>query len=211
MPHAPTIKAASPDAQPPTASQTSANSGASKRIVSNGEHVVLNSDSDSDSLLDIDWGVPTTFVKTVVGPTTRPKRTTQHDEDGLRKPEKKPRKKTFDHVFETARKNRDLEQVISAHKANLDKKEEEGSDFVSNENALGQAVQDDNDPDRAHKLHLAIQRTNATQEEKVYHFFHDISDSGAVQTRFPTHVLPEHRWTSSFRGTIALSELQGSC
>lgn len=191
------------DAQPLPTSQTSANSGASKRIVSKGEQVVLNSDSDTDSLPDLDWGQPTTSLKTVT-PPTRSKRTTETDDDGLRKPERKreSKKRPFDQVLETAQKNRELEQRIIEHKADFDKVVEEApsTEFRFDEDALGKAIEDDDDPDKAHRLFLALQRTNATQEEKVYHFFRDTSDSIAAGPRFPLHTLPEHRWTSSFRG-----------
>ncbi|KAF2829752.1 hypothetical protein CC86DRAFT_403093 [Ophiobolus disseminans] len=208
-PHAPTAaKPASADPQPPPASQTSANSGASRRIVSNGEQVVLNSDSDTDSLPDLDWGLPTTSSKTKTvapPPTTRSKRTTEYDNDGLRKPEKKPRskKRTFDRVFETAQKHKELERVITEHKAHLNNHEEAAAEFVFSEDALGQAVQNDDDPEQAHRLYLAMQRTSATQEKNVYHFFRDTSDSIAVQSRFPAHSLPDHRWTASFRDASA--------
>lgn len=101
--------ASSPDAQPPTTSQTSINSGVSKRVVSNGEHVVL--DSDNDSLEELDFGVPTTGFK-AVAPITRSKRATQFDEDGLRKPEKKVKSKQnhLDRVVQTAKKTRELVQ-----------------------------------------------------------------------------------------------------
>jgi hypothetical protein len=209
VPHAPhTAKTTSPDAQPPPASQASANSGTSKRIVSNGEQVVLNSDSDSDndSLIDIDWGVPTTAIKQVA-PTTRSKRTTGSDEDGLRKPEKKPnsKKRAFDHVFESAQKNREIEQLIVEHKAGLERKDDKATEFVFNEDALGQAIRDDDDPEQAHRLFLAMQRTHATREENVFHFFHDTSDSIAVQSRFPASSLPQQRWASSFRGAKIVS------
>lgn len=176
--------------------------------MSNGEQVVLNSDSDSDSLPELDWGVPTTSSKTVA-PTTRSKRTTVDDNDGLRMPEKRPKnkKRTFDHVFETAQKHREIEQLIAEHKADLDENEEEAAEFVFNEDALGQAVQEDDDPDQAHRLFLAMQRTNVTHEEHVFHFFHDKSDSIAVQSRFPADSLPNHRWTSNFRGATLLSAL----
>ncbi|EAT85225.2 hypothetical protein SNOG_07759 [Parastagonospora nodorum SN15] len=163
--------ASSPDAQPPTTSQTSVNSGVSKRVVSNGEHVVLNSDSDDDSLKELDFGVPTTGFK-AVAPITRSKRTTQYDEDGLRKPEKKAKSKQdhLDRVVETAKKTRELELIINERKADLEKHVEEDSntDFVFDENALGQAVQDDDDPEKAHRLFLAMQRTNATHIEHLF-------------------------------------------
>jgi hypothetical protein len=191
----------SPDAQPPTTSQTSVNSGVSKRVVSNGEQVVLDSDSD-DSLVDLDFGIVGSSFKTVA-PVTRSKRTTQHDEDGLRKPEKKvkTKKNQLDHVVEQAQRTRELERIINERKADLENDVGEASNthFVFDEDALGQAVQDDDDPDKAHRLFLAMQRTNASRVENVFHFFGDTSEC-ATQPKFPIHCLPEHRWTTSFRG-----------
>lgn len=204
-PHAPAAKATSPDAQPPAASQTSANSGASKRVVSNGEHVVLNSDSDDDSLPDLDWGAHAATIKQVA-PSTRSKRITAYDEaddDDLRKPEKKARNKkgATEHIFESALENMEVEQLIETHKAGL-AREEEVTRFVFNEQTLGQAIQNEDDPEQAHRLLLAMQRTNAVQAESVFHFFQDISDTIAVQSKFPVRCLPQHRWTSSFRGAL---------
>jgi hypothetical protein len=198
-----TATATSPDAQPPPASQTSVNSGASKRVISNGEQVVLNSDSDDDSLPELDWGPLTANVKTAV-PITRSKRTTTDvDDDGLRKPERrtKSKKLPFDHVVETAQKNKELERIIAEHKADLAKKVEEApaSDFVLDEDTLGQAVQDD-DPEQAHRLLLAMKRTNATHVESVFHFFNEPPGRRPVKSKFPVNCLPAHRWTSSFRG-----------
>jgi hypothetical protein len=190
---------------PLTASQTSAHSGASKRVVSNGKQVVLNSDSDSDSLPELDFGELTTSFKTVA-PVTRLKRTTEYDDDGLRKPERrvKSKKLQFDHVIETAQKSRELERIISEHKANLENDLEEApaADFVLDEDVLGQAIHDDDDPDTAHRLFLAMQRTNATHVESVFHFFDRSSTSPVVRSDFPTNSLPKHRWTTSFRGKI---------
>jgi hypothetical protein len=206
LPVASTNYVTSPDV-PPTASQTSAHSGAgaSKRVVSNGKQVVLNSDSDSDSLPDLDFGGLTTSFKTVA-PITRPKRTTEYDDDGLRKPERrvKSKKSQFDHVVETAQRGRELERIISEHKANLEDNLEEAPavDFVFDENVLGQAIHDEDDTDTAHRLFLAMQRTNATHIESVFHFFNDNSDLPAVRSNFPANSLPEHHWTTSFRGKI---------
>jgi hypothetical protein len=204
VPPAPTTtNATSPDAQPPTTSQTSANSGTSKRIISNGEEVVLNSDSD-DSIPELDWGELPANVKTVA-PTTRSKRTAEVDHDGLRRPERraKSKKRPFDQVIETAQKNKELERIIIERKADLDKKVEEApvTKFAFNEDALGQAVQDDDDHDKARRLFFAMQRTNATQVECVFHLFGDCSDCDAPKSRFPVDSLPEQHWTSSFRGT----------
>lgn len=191
----------SPDAQPPTTSQTSINSGVSKRVVSNGEDVVL--DSDNDSLEELDFGVPTTGFK-AVAPITRSKRTTQSDEDGLRKPEKKVKSKQdhLDRVVQTAKKTRELELIINERKADLENHVEEASsrDFIFDQTALGQAVQDDHDPEKAHRLFLAMQRTNAIHVEHVFHFFSDTRRSPATKSSFPSSCLPKHRWTTAFRG-----------
>lgn len=204
-PHAATAtKATSPDALPPEASQNSANSGASKRIVSNGEQIVLNSDSDDDSLPDLDWGAA---IKTTKEPTraVRSTRITAYDDDDddeLRRPGPKPRskKRTFDHVFESALKNKEVEQLVETHKASLAQEEEETTRFVFDEKALGHVIQNEDDPEQTHRLFLAMQRTGAVQEENVFHFFQDTSDSVAVQSRFPASCLPRGHWTSSFRG-----------
>jgi hypothetical protein len=199
---------------PLTASQTSAHSGASKRVVSNGKQVVLNSDSDSDSLPELDFGELTTSFKTVA-PVTRLKRTTECDEDGLRKPERrvKSKKLQFDHVVETAQKSRELERIISEHKANLENDLEEApaAEFVLDEDVLGQAIHDDDNPDTAHRLFLAMQRTNATHVDSVFHFFDHSSTSPAVESDFPAKCLPKHRWTTSFRGKIKESFSKLKC
>jgi hypothetical protein len=182
--------------------------------VSNGEQVVLNSDSDDDSLPELDWGPLTTNAKTTV-PITRSKRTTTDvDDDGLRKPERrtKSKKLPFDHVVETAQKNKELERVIAEHKADLAKQveEEPAPAFVLNEDVLGKAVQDE-DPEQAHRLFLAMQRTNATHKESVFHLFDETPSQRPVKTRFPAGCLPDHRWTSSFRGKSIKSSAVFAC
>ena len=199
-----TTKAMSTGAQPPTPSQNSANSGVSKRTVSNGEQVVLNSDSDTDSLLDIDWGESRTSFK-VAAPTARLKRTADGDDDVLRKPEKKGKsgKQSFDILVQTAQQDMEIERKIQERKADLDKSIEEpkSSNITISEDSLGQIVEeDDDDPTRAHRLFLAMQRTDATQTDSVFHFFEDVPDSTHVRSSFPFSCLPQTRWTTSFRG-----------
>jgi hypothetical protein len=190
---------------PPPTSQTSANSGVSKRVVSsNGEQVVLNSDSDNDSLPELDWGEPVPAWKPAT-PATRPKRTFQDEgdegDDELRKPQKKTKSKESDLLAQTVQEHAETERLIREHKAALESELEDSAPaFVFNEDALGQVVQDEHDPDKAHRLYLAMQRTNATQTEYVFHFSQDMSDSSVVQSRFPSHSLPKHRWTSNFQG-----------
>jgi hypothetical protein len=205
-----TIRAASADAPPFNPSQTSANSGTSRRIESNGQQVVLNSDSDDDSLPDLDFGIPTAKVKTITTmTTTRSKRTSEDQVDGLRKPTKKARddKINFNTLVRTAQKNLETERQIQEHKAALERSLEEpvNTTITIDEETLGQVVDDDDDDDpaKAHRLFQAMQRTNATQLESTFHFFHDNSDSIQVRPRFPISSLPNHRWVSNFEGRVS--------
>ncbi|KAI4933737.1 uncharacterized protein J4E92_003405 [Alternaria infectoria] len=200
------MRAASADAPPFNPSQTSANSGASKRTTSNGQQVVL--DSDDDSLPDLDFGLPTPKVKTIVTTTTkRSKRMSEVQENGLQKPAKKAKdnKSKFDVLVKAAHKNLETERQIKEHSALLDQSLEEHADttLALNEELLGQAVDDDDDPEKAHRLLQAMQRTNATQMESVYHFFQDDSDSIQAQPKFPLSSLPKHGWVSIFKDSHA--------
>jgi hypothetical protein len=171
--------------------------------------VVLNSDSDTDSLPDLDFGEPTPKFKPSVTITTRSKRASEDEEDGLRKPVKKPRsdQRTFDALVKSAQKNLETERKIKEHKAALDQSLEAPAtaNVALNEETLGQVVQDDeDDPEKAHRLFQAMQRTNATQMESTFHFFQDTSDSIPVRTRFPINSLPNHRWASNLEGRLAV-------
>ncbi|KAJ4369077.1 hypothetical protein N0V83_006160 [Neocucurbitaria cava] len=190
------------DTAPPQPSQNSANSGASKRVVSNGEHVVLNSDSDSDSLPDLDWGEPKSSIKVPIS-TAPIKRASEDCEGDLRRPAKREKggKRSFNRLVETAQRNMETERRIVERKADLDKSLEEPAraEATINEDVLGQVVpDDDDDPDKAHRLFLAMQRTNATQSESVFHFFDDSLHSENTQPKFPSNCLPKHRWASNF-------------
>ncbi|KAI4957042.1 hypothetical protein J4E86_005514 [Alternaria arbusti] len=200
------MRAASADAPPFNPSQTSANSGASKRTTSNGQQVVL--DSDDDSLPDLDFGLPTPKVKTIVTTTTtRSKRMSEDQENGLQKPAKKAKdnKNKFDVLVKTAHKNLETERQIKEHSALLDQSLEEHADttLALNEELLGQAVDDDDDPEKSHRLLQAMQRTNATQMESVYHFFQDDSDSIQAQPKFPLSSLTKHGWVSILKDSYA--------
>ncbi|EUC34813.1 hypothetical protein COCCADRAFT_92459 [Bipolaris zeicola 26-R-13] len=192
---------------PPAPSQTApVPPTTSRRITSNGTEVVLNSDSDDDSLPDLDFGVtaPKPNPPKTATITTRYKRTSDNDEDGLRIPTKKARddKKKFDTLVQTAQKNLETERKIQEHKAVLNKAVEEPVTMriTINEETLGQAVQDDDDdPHKAHRLLQAMQRTNATQMETVFYFFEHDVDTIPMQTKFPINVLPQHRWASNFQ------------
>lgn len=204
-----TTRAASDEAGPPQPSQNSANSGASKRIVSNGEQVVLNSDSDTDSLPDLDWGEPKISSK-MSTTTTRSKRPLEQNDNDLRRPVKKEKsnKRSFSLLVETAHRSMETERRIIEHKAELNKSFEEPTkaNITINEDVLGQVVQDDDDdPEKAHRLFLAMQRTNATQLESVFYFFEDTTGAMPAQSKFPSSSLPKHRWASNFEGVFAVS------
>lgn len=173
---------------------------------------MLNSDSDDDSLPDLDFGIPTpkakpapttTATTTTTTITTRSKRMVDHDDDGLRKPTKKPKddKRKFHSLVQTAQKNLETERRIQEHKAALEEAEEVPVTKRTNvdEEVLGQVVQDGDDPEKARRLFQAMQRTNATQMEPTFHFFEETTDTIPVRNKFPINCLPRHRWSSNFQ------------
>ena len=193
-------------------SQTCAPSAASRRITAHGQQVVLNSDSDDasdDSLLDVDFGLAAPNAKTTPKPktatiTTRSKRTSENQDDGFRKPEKKPKgdKRKFDTFLQTVQQKLETEQRIKEHKAALEEADEElvNNTTAITEDTLGQVVQDDDDPDKAHRLFLAMQRTSAMQMQSTFHFFGHPSHSIPVLSKFPVRSLPQQRWASNLKG-----------
>jgi len=203
------------DPPPFNPSQTSAPSAASRRITADGQQVVLNSDSDDasdDSLLDVDFGLaaPNANAKTTPKPksatiTTRSKRTSEDQDDGFRKPEKKSKgdKRKFDTFLQTVQQKLETEQRIKEHKAALEEADEElvNNAIAITEDTLGQVVQDDDDdPDKAHRLFLAMQRTSAMQMQSTFHFFGHPSHPTPVLSKFPVRSLPQQRWASNLKG-----------
>jgi hypothetical protein len=174
--------------------------------------MVLNSDSDDDSLPDLDFGIPVTKVKALTTmTTTRSKRTSEDQVDGLRKPVKKAKgdRINFSALVQTAQKNRETERQILEHKTALETPLEipVNASITINEETLGQVVDDDDDdPEKAHRLFQAMQRTNATQLESTFHFFKDNSDSNSIPMRaaFPIRSFPNHRWVSNFEGRASI-------
>ncbi|KAG9384174.1 hypothetical protein A1F94_006085 [Pyrenophora tritici-repentis] len=93
------------------------------------EQVVLNSDSDDDSLLDVDFGLgakPTPKPTTTVI-TTRSKRRSEDEDEQLRKPEKKSKvdKHKFETFIQTVQQKLETEQRIKERKAALEEADEE--------------------------------------------------------------------------------------
>lgn len=172
--------------------------------------MIPNSDSedDDDSLPDLDFKLPPHKTKPLSTPapkiTTRSKRTTENDEDELRKPTKKIKddKRKFNSLVRTAQRKLETEREIQEHKAVLDESEEKTATakVAINEETLGQVLQnDDDDPEKAHRLLQAMQRTNATQMESVFYFFEDTADTAPVHSNFPITALPQQRWVSNFQ------------
>lgn len=200
------------ETQPPTTSQTSANSRASKRVLSNGQEAVLNSDSDSDlGELDFNIGHPVPKppkIPTHTGRTTR--RTAFEDEPELRRPPKTVRnngKRSFNQLMETAQKNLDTERMIQERKAELAEVEEEKGKHVSvtadlNKDTLKEAIQAGDDSDQADRLYTAMRRTNDVRAFTAYHFFEDTPNS-SLPTPFPAKGLPDHGWTACFEGAFS--------
>ena len=196
---------------PPTTSQTSANSRASKRVLSNGKEAVLNSDSDSDFLEDLDFKVGPPAPKlpkipTHTGRTTR--RAVFEDEPELRKPPKAVQnhgKRSFSQLMETAQKNLDTERKIQERKAELAKVEREGEPASAmtelTKDVLKKAIQAGDDSDEAERLYTSMQRTNEARALTAYHFFDDIPFL-SLEPPFPEMSLPDHGWTAYFEGAF---------
>lgn len=165
---------------------------------------MLNSDSDSDSMGELDFGLPASQPK-IPTHTGRSTRRTGFEEPELRRPPKSNRKngkRPFSQLLETAQKSLDTERQIQEHKAALEKAEEQVAPVASalDKNALKQAIRDDTDPDQADRLLKAMQRTNEVQAQTTYHFFED-THGGSSLLPFPQRSLPDHSWTACFEGT----------
>lgn len=137
------------------------------------------------------------------------KRISEDDGDALRKPEKKGKsgKRSFNTLVQTAQQNMEIERKIVEQKADLNKSFEEPNTTNStiNEAILGQAVEpDSDDPEKARRLFLAMQRTNIAQPNSFFYFFRDTSDSLGFEPTFPFHTLPKSHWASSFKSVYAL-------
>lgn len=194
----------------PNPSQTSVNSGASKRVMSHGQQVVLNSDSDSDSMGELDFGLPTPKLKvpTYSGRPTRSRVLLEEPE--LRRPSKATRstgKRSFNRLMETAQKNIDTEKRIQERKADLERVVEQPTSVNLNldKHALKQAIQDEEGSDQADRLYKAMQRTNEAHTHTAYHFFEHQPDISIVPT-FPLQSLHDHGWTACLEGNLPFAQ-----
>ncbi|KAG9199524.1 hypothetical protein G6514_008382 [Epicoccum nigrum] len=202
---------ASVETLPPPTSQTSANSGASKRVLSHGKQVVLNSDSDSDSMEELDFGVPAPkpSIPTYTGRPTRSRLAVEEPE--LRRPLKSARgtgKRASNKLLETAQRNIETErkiqestEALERSRADLNKIHEQPILATTNidKDTLKHALQDGNDSDGADRLYKAVQRTNEAQAQTAYYFFDRPPDLSMLPP-FPHQSLPDQGWTVCFEG-----------
>ncbi|CAI6264720.1 unnamed protein product [Periconia digitata] len=179
------------------ASQSSILSGStSKRVISNGEQVVLNSDSDSDSLPDLTWNLPSTDSIDVYVPKPIFK---AHESDLRKPPEKKKDDRAFMEFLHNAQKDVQSERQIAEAKADLEKpvaEEPPSSRLDISEETFASLAHDSDDPEKAKKLLSAMQRTNAFHAESVFHFWRKHQ---AHCSPFPKDCLPNHQWASVFQ------------
>jgi hypothetical protein len=158
----------------------------------------LNSDSESDfSDLDDIW-------QTKSAATTK-----ENDEPkGYVLPKPSQRKKDdaeFSRLVQEARENAEMEKQIVEAQADLDralsrKTPERGLDI--NEELVAGALKDNDDPNKAKKLYLAMQRTNALDVECAFYFFDRPSDAQTSnEFSLSADSLSQPRLASFFKGS----------
>ncbi|ORY12340.1 hypothetical protein BCR34DRAFT_303778 [Clohesyomyces aquaticus] len=182
--------------------------------------MVQNSDSDTDDsmeLQDLDFGVkekprPVEESPTVnsanerrnYSPALRSGAYRRTQKSALRRPSDKPpqtSKSTLKHLVAEAHKLSEIEKSIAESKAEMERPIEEFpvSEFVINEEVLAGVMKDDEDGDKARRLYLAMQRTNALDYNNVFHLFdHKFSIDSLTQSPFPSECLPKHGWVVNF-------------
>jgi hypothetical protein len=109
---------------------------------------------------------------------------------------------------QAAQKDAENEQKIAERKAELDRAAEKAlaNDQAMSKEALAEVVEENEDGDKAQRLYLAMQRTNALDFGCTFHFFREnflILNSQQVQeATFPVSSLPPHGWVAAFEGTL---------
>ncbi|KAF2446967.1 hypothetical protein P171DRAFT_242498 [Karstenula rhodostoma CBS 690.94] len=173
----------------PTLPQSSGNStNASKRTFSGGIPVVLNSDSDTDSLTDLEdlLDYQPAKPKAVTRAATV---WTRKDPKALALPQPPKRKnddQAFKRLVQAARRNAQMEREIAEAQAELDRplrQEPTRRGLEISEKMVADAVHGEDDPDKAKRLYLAMQRTNAFQVDCAFHFFNQEPDG--LEKPFP--------------------------
>jgi hypothetical protein len=194
---------------PPVASQSSTSSTGTKRVVSNGKPVVLNSDSDTDSddllELDMDPIIKAPPPTGTVPRTTRFAPYIELQENGLRKPsekQKRPKASLREFVQSVVEKDKS-ERVTAEAKAELEKPIEETPppEFEMTEEAVAGQLGDSEDGDKAKRILRAMKRTDALENNCVFHLFkEEVEPSTTQEPTFPIACLPEQGWVAQFEG-----------
>lgn len=164
--------------------------------------MVLNSDSDTDSLTDLEdlFNSQPAKPKAVTKPATV---WTREDSKALSLPQPPKRKKddqAFKRLVQAARKNAQKELDIAEAQAKLDtplRQESPKHGLKISEKMVADAVHGEDDPDKAKKLYLAMQRTNAFQVDCGFHFFN--RDPDGLEKPFPIESI-EPQMTCTFQG-----------
>ncbi|KAF2281612.1 uncharacterized protein EI97DRAFT_454779 [Westerdykella ornata] len=202
-----------PPNRPPTNSQSSANSTASKKALLNGNIVILNSDSDSEPDLfeELDFGLSKPPPQKVTlnshgnpehrhGAYSTPSVLLKKD-DELKKPPKPTQTSvsTLNRLVKEAQKSAEEEQRMKSLWADLEKPVESTIEeqLAIDEDVLAGIVHDDDDgDDKAKRLYLAMQRTNALDTDCVFHLFGDSKREATRSMKFPAHALSSCGWTA---------------
>ncbi|KAF2745874.1 hypothetical protein M011DRAFT_469135 [Sporormia fimetaria CBS 119925] len=156
-----------------------------RRISSDGQSEVPDSDCDSESPDEEVRRPPVTqprfYLPIKQNPLRKPPTTTTGTNDSLK------------WLVESAKKSAKKEQRIAALKADLNKSIDNTvkGDLTIDEETLAGVVQDEEEgDDKAKRLYLAMQRTNALESDPSFHFFR--SEPGPLlHMPFPAHSLTD--------------------
>lgn len=185
--------------------QSSAQSG--KRIFSQGQPVVLNSDSESD-LSDLD----DRFEEIKNGPKPRVTAPRSPERDRVkaggyvlsRPPKRRRDDGIFRHLVQSDDENAEMERQIAEAQAEMDRPlraETPDDHLVISEEMVAGALKGDDDPEKAKKIYLAMQRTNALQVDCAFHFFvHHSNAQSPTSLSFPKDLLLQRKSMSMFKG-----------
>lgn len=201
----------------PHASQISLSSAVSHRIVKNGEQVVTNSDSETetsdDDLLSLDFRTIKAPVQQRLTPGSMKTRTSgtpsslsvignkrayQGPLDGqARRPAP-----SLNFLIEQTRKDAEREQKIARVKASVEEpiqEEPPPQEEKMDEAEMAAVLQADEGGDNAERVLLAMRRTNALQLSCVWRGFDEKNVKRPPKRHFPSHVLRQS-WAASFKG-----------
>lgn len=126
---------------------------------------------------------------------------------GLRRPSNihKVTKPSLSRLVQAAKKDAEIEQKIAAAKLELDKKQEMSimPALTLNEESLAGVIKDDEEGDKAQRLYLAMQRTQALDLDTVFHFINDKPNAlSSHKSQLPLESLPKHAWTTNFKDSL---------